>query len=99
MKESTMAHVLVTCIDKPHPQSPHEHITHIGNPSAGWRWTREDVVASIDSGSNKFFVVDPVTGTRSDVGVVRPAGRAPHLRTYADGIWNDNLLSLVQCPL
>jgi hypothetical protein len=24
---------------------------------------------------------------------------APYLRTYADGVWNDNLLSLNQCPL
>jgi hypothetical protein len=27
-----MADVQVTCITKPHPQSPHEHITHLGNP-------------------------------------------------------------------
>jgi hypothetical protein len=28
------------------------------------------------------------------IGVVRPAGRAPYLRTYADGDWTDNLLFL-----
>ena len=44
-------------------------------------------------------VIDPRTGKRADVGVVRQNGRPPYLRTYADGVWNDNLLSLNQCPL
>jgi hypothetical protein len=47
-----MADVKVTCIDKPHPQSPHEHFTHLGNPSAGWKWAREQVIASIDANTN-----------------------------------------------
>jgi hypothetical protein len=42
--------------------------------------------------------VDPNTGKRTDVAVVRPVGRAPYLRTHADGDWNNNLLSLQQCP-
>jgi Protein of unknown function (DUF3892) len=94
-----MADVKVTCITKPNPQSPHEHITHLGNPARGWKWTREQVIQSIDANTNTFFVVDPVTDERSDVGVVRPAGRLPYLRTHADGDWNDNLLSLNQCGL
>jgi len=94
-----MADAQVTCITKAHPQSPHEHITHLGNPAAGWKWTREQVIASIDAGTNTFFVIDPNTRKRSEVGVVRPAGRIPYLRTHADGDWNDNLLSLSQCPL
>ena len=96
-----MADVQVTCITKPHPQSSHEHITHVGNPNSpggGWKWTREDVIASIDAGTNTFFVLDPRNGKRSDVGVVRPAGKSAYLRTHADGDWNDNLLSLSQCP-
>ena len=94
-----MPDVQVTCISKPHPQSPHEHITDLGNPRAGWVWPREQVVASIEVGTNTFFVLDPNTGRRADVGVVRVAGRAPYLRTHADGYWNDNLLSLNQCAL
>jgi hypothetical protein len=94
-----MADVLVTCITKPHPLSPHEHITHIGNPAAGWKWTREQVIASIEAKTNSFFVIDPHDGRRSNVGVVRSAGKSPYLRTHADGDWNDNLLSLDQCPL
>ena len=94
-----MADVKVTCITKPHPQSPHEHITHLGNPTVGWKWTREEVIGSIDAGTNTFFVIDSNTGKRSDVGVVRVGGRDPYLRTHADGDWNNNLLSLDQCPV
>jgi hypothetical protein len=94
-----MADVQVTCITKPHPLSPHEHITHLGNPVVGWKWSREEVIASIDAGTNTFFVKDPYTGKRSEVAVVRPTSREAYLRTHADGDWNDNLLSLNQCPL
>lgn len=31
---------------------------------------------------------------RAEVGVVRPASEQPYLRTYADGKWTNNLLSL-----
>ncbi|CAM3391642.1 MULTISPECIES: DUF3892 domain-containing protein [Cupriavidus] len=94
-----MADARVTCISKPNPQSPHEHITHLGNPAADWMWTREQVIQSIDAKTNTFYVLDPSTGKRADIGVVRDAGKAPYLRTHADGRWNNNLLALNQCPL
>ncbi len=95
-----MADVQVTCITKPNPQSPHEHITHLGNPAANWKWTREQVIGSIEARQNTFYVIDPRTGKRADIGVVHPTdGRAPYVQTYADGDWNNNLLSLNQCPL
>jgi hypothetical protein len=93
-----MADVQIICITKPHPHSPHEHITHVGNPPS-WIWPREQVIASIDAKTNTFYVMDAFSGQRSDVGVVREAGKAPYLRTYADGNWNNNLLSLNQCPV
>lgn len=93
-----MADCQVTCIVKPHPQSSHEHITHVGNPRANWIWPTSEVIRSIDQQTNTFFVLDPYTSKRSNIGVVRPAGRPPYLRTHADGDWNDNLLSLNQCP-
>ena len=96
-----MADCQVTCIVKPNAQSRHEHITHLGNNSIGnrWIWKREDVIASIEAKSNTFFVLDPVSKKRSDVGVVRETGKLPYVRTHADGNWNNNLLSLNQCPL
>jgi len=94
-----MADSRITCITKRHPFSHYEHITHVGNPAAGWRWTREAVITSIEAKENTFYVYDDASGKRSEVGVVREAGRSPFLRTHADGYWNDNLLSLNQCPL
>jgi hypothetical protein len=92
-----MADVQVTCITKPHPESRHEHITHLGGST--WKWEREKVIASIEANTNSFYVLDPRTGKRADVGVVRPRdGRAPFVQTHADGVWTDNLLSLKQCP-
>jgi hypothetical protein len=55
------------------------------------------VIARIDAGLILSLLSTPATV--NDLGVMRPAGRAPYLRTYADGDWNDNLLSLNQCPL
>lgn len=94
-----MADARVTCITKPHPQSPHEHIKHLGNPAGNWMWPREQVIASIDAKTNTFYVLDAANGKRADIGVVRESGKLPYLRTYADGQWNNNLLSLNQCPL
>lgn len=92
-----MADCEIRCITKSVSTGSFEHITHVGNPNANWRWTVEDTIASIDAKSNTFYVKDYATGKRADVGVVRPYHRKPYLRTYADGVWNDNLLSLPSC--
>ena len=90
-----MADVQITCIKKPHPQSSHEHITHVGNSQG--TWTREQVIMWIDTSAHTFYVRDGY-GNRANIGVVRPTGVAAYLRTYADKTWTDNLLSLPQCP-
>lgn len=96
-----MADCQVTCITKPNPNSPHEHITQIGGGSGSNRWklTREDAIRRIDNKVDSFYVVDPRSLKRSTVAVVRPTSGQPYLRTYADGNWNNNLLELNQCPL
>lgn len=87
----------VTCITKPNRESVHEHITHIGNVTANWRLQRETVVGMIESKTGSFYTIDASTGQRAYVGVVRPVGRPAHLRTHADGKWNDNLLAQREC--
>lgn len=94
-----MADRQVTCIVKPNVNSPHEHITHLGNSSVPWYLTRAQVIADIDSGTHTYFVKDALNGKRADVRVVREAGKVPYLRTVADGRYTDNLLSLSQCPI
>ena len=88
-----MPDVWVTCINKQPRQDPHEGITHLGG--ATWRWTRQEVITSIEAKTNSFYTL--VNGNRGDIGVVNgPNGK--YLRTYADGKWNDNLLSRPECP-
>lgn len=87
----------VNCVTKPNRNSLHEHITHIGHTVNKWKLSRETVIARIDSKSEAFYTVDKTTGKRAYIGVVREAGKAPYLRTYADGKWNDNLLAQSEC--
>ena len=93
-----MADCQITCITKPHVLSSHEHITHVGHPP-NWVWPVQDVIRSIDDRKNTFYVIDPVSRKRADVGVIRQVKKNPYLRTYANGDWNSNLLSLNQCSL
>ena len=87
-----MADVQVTCINKQPRDNTHEGITHLGG--SGWRWTRQQVIDSIEAKTNTFYTY--VAGNRGNIGVVNsPNGK--YLRTYADGKWNDNLLSLPEC--
>lgn len=89
-----MADVQVTCTTK--GQHNHKAITHLGGPGGGgWKWTKKQVIDSINAKSNTFFT--SVDGRRADIGVVSdPDG--DYLRTHADGVWTDNLLALQNCP-
>jgi Protein of unknown function (DUF3892) len=71
----------------------HEHIGSVRwtNPSTGASGenSREDMVTFLNQG-NQAYVTD---GYRQvDVGVVN--ANPPYIRTYADGVWTDNLLAL-----
>lgn len=87
----------VNCINKPNRDSAHEHITHIGNTVNNWRLTRESAIQRIDSKTEAFFTVDNINRKRAYIGVVREPGKAPYLRTYADGKWDNNLLAQPEC--
>jgi len=88
-----MADVQVTCINKSPRDDSHEGITHLGGTN--WKWTRDQVIQSINLGTNTFYT--RVNGKRADVAIVH--GRyGDYLRTHADGQWNDNLLALSECP-
>jgi hypothetical protein len=91
-KETPMPDVRVTCINKQPRNNPHEGITHLGG--VGWKWTRQQVINSINDRTNTFFTL--VNGKRADVAVVS-APNGQYVRTYADGVWNDNLLALEEC--
>jgi hypothetical protein len=84
----------VTCITKSTPHGNHEHITSAGGK--GWNLPVTQCIAIIHEGVDGFYVQDDA-GRRAFVGVVRPVGRPAYIRTYADGVWTDNLLSLSAC--
>jgi hypothetical protein len=92
-----MAEFEVNCITKPNRESRHEHITHIGNSNTGWLLTREAAISRIESKQESYYTVDKQTNRKVHVGVVHEAGKAPFLRTHADGKWNDNLLAQPEC--
>ncbi|SEV89562.1 Protein of unknown function [Chitinophaga sp. YR573] len=87
-----MADVQVTCINKNSRESSHEGITHLGGST--WKWTRSEVITSIENETNTFYTM--IGGKRANVGVVN-GSNGKYLRTYADGLWNDNLLALPEC--
>jgi hypothetical protein len=87
-----MADAQITCINKQPRTNPHEGITHLGG--ANWKWTRQQVIISIEQRTNMFHTM--VAGKRAEVGVVDgPNGK--YVRTHADGYYNDNLLALPEC--
>ncbi|EAV3686135.1 DUF3892 domain-containing protein [Salmonella enterica] len=95
-----MTDVRITCITLSDTNAIHEHITHVGSPQfnpKGSKWTVAQVIAAIEKNEHAFHVTDAY-GNTAYVGVVDPKdGRKKFIRTYADGKWNNNLLSLPQC--
>lgn len=87
----------VNCISKPDGDSRHERITHVGNTKSGWRFMTQEVIFLIEARTSSFYTMDKTTGKRADIRVVREEGKAPYLRTFADGTWNDNLLTQPEC--
>jgi hypothetical protein len=91
----------INCVNKPHRNGPHEHITDVGgpNPDGNGRWkdTAANVIQFIESKQHRFYTRE---GNASAwVGVRVSAAGNKFLQTYADGIWKDNLLALNECSL
>jgi len=86
----------VMCINKSDRQNPHERIRNIGGIDSGVRWkkTEEQAIVEIETGVSQFFV--HAGGKSVWVIVATHLGRK-YLKTEADGITPDNLLSLPEC--
>ena len=88
----------VNCITKPHPENRHEHITHIGNTNNGWQLSRDVAIFRLEAKTEAYYTVERATARKIYIYVVREGGlKLPYLRTYADGVWSDNLLAQRQC--
>ena len=90
--------VQVRCIKKTNRADPHDRIHGIGgvNPD-GKRWylSTEDAIAGIESGKWKFYTV---AGGKSVWVIVATHNGRKYLKTEADGVQPNNLLSLPECP-
>lgn len=86
--------VQVTCIILASSNAGHEGITHLGGD--GWRWTREQVIAEIESPNCRYAFYTKVNGKVGWIGV-RSGPYGKYLQTHADGYWNNNLLALARC--
>ena len=91
-----MARHRITCIVKPNRESKHEHITDVGLQDDTTLWPRSKVIKALENKTDTFYVHE---GTYEvEVVVAYPTdGRAPYIRTRADGVWKDNLLALAEC--
>ncbi len=88
----------VHCIKKHSRESPHERIHSIGGqigPTYRWQHTHDQAIAYIESGTFDYYVSQG--GNRVRVIIATHLGHK-YLKTEADGIHPNNLLSLPECP-
>ncbi|SHT51646.1 Uncharacterised protein [Mycobacteroides abscessus subsp. abscessus] len=75
----------------------HQHITRLWwtNPatSESSNNSRAEIIGWMETQNGKAYVEDTARH-RVEVGVVTPSSGAKYLRTYADGVWTNNLLAL-----
>lgn len=96
--------IRITCVSKAGGDhlNPHEGITDVcwknEQTNAEGCSTREQMVDFIEKYGDHSVYVKDNRGV-AYVGVVTPkeSWRKKFLRTFADGIWNDNLLALREC--
>lgn len=90
----------VDCISKDDRYSRVERITHIGGSNNGegkrWKVSSDEAIQNIEAGVWSFFVRGK---TRQDTVIVqRSASGRKYLKTDGDGVNDNNLLYLPECP-
>jgi len=88
-----MADYQITCIDKDPRQDRYHAIRSVGG--YGFRFTQQQAVQMIDGRTASFFVQSGLLRANV-ITALSPYGHL-YLKTDADGLLADNLLSLPQC--
>lgn len=96
--------IQITCINKSggYHGNPHEAISHLGWIEDGTgntgKSTRLEIYNWIEDQKGYAYVKDR-NGNTARVGTAVNSNGTKFVRTYADKVWTDNLLSLPECPL
>jgi Protein of unknown function (DUF3892) len=90
--------VRIECINKSPRQDPHRRIENIGgrnDDETRWKMSEERAINAIEGGKYSFWV--SAAGQAVNVIVDTHEGHK-YLKTEADGLEPNNLLSLPECP-
>jgi uncharacterized protein YfaP (DUF2135 family) len=90
--------IRIECVNKTPRQDPHKRIENVGglnHDGTRWKMPEERAVQAIDNGTYSFYV--SVNSQTVDV-VVATHERHKYLKTKADSVQPNNLLSLPECP-
>jgi hypothetical protein len=88
----------IDCVNKQPRNDPHRRIQNVGGRNADgsrWKLSEERAINGVLEGRWRFYV--EVRGKAVEVIVAEHEGRR-YLKTMADGLQPDNLLSLPECP-
>jgi Protein of unknown function (DUF3892) len=84
----------IRCINKDPRNDPYKSITHVGGGPGSWKQTQAQTIAEIEAGTFQYYV--DAGGKEVDVIVAKHNGHK-YIKTRADGIEPNNLLSLDDC--
>jgi hypothetical protein len=90
--------IQISCINKSDRYNPHERILNVGGVNADgsrWKLSEDKAIAYIKDGTYRFYVS---RGGQSVWVIIAIHLGREYLKTEADGLQPNNLLSLPECP-